>query len=244
MKCAVTFALRSAAVSLALAIGAAIVAGAQPALGQNSFGEATRPAVPPGQQRPVAAPAPAEPGGVQRQVPAGGFSPNAPAAAPSSGAAVSDRLAQFERQDLGVQPTAQLHSGAMHGPTPASIPGGQVITTQGLSELLRGGRVPALTLDVLGGPETIEGAVYAVAASQPGSFDDVIQQQLGQFLAQATGGNKEFPIVAYCLSRECWMSYNAALRAINLGYTNVLWYRGGIEAWKQAGMPVQSSGAR
>ena len=28
---------------------------------------------------------------------------------------------------------------------------------------------------------------------------------------------------------------------INLGYTNVLWYRGGIEAWKQAGMPVQSA---
>jgi 3-mercaptopyruvate sulfurtransferase SseA len=35
------------------------------------------------------------------------------------------------------------------------------------------------------------------------------------------------------------MSYNAALRAINLGYTNVLWYRGGIEAWQQAGLPVQ-----
>ena len=39
------------------------------------------------------------------------------------------------------------------------------------------------------------------------------------------------------------MSYNASLRAINLGYTNVLWYRGGIEAWKQAGLPVQSSGS-
>jgi hypothetical protein len=36
------------------------------------------------------------------------------------------------------------------------------------------------------------------------------------------------------------MSYNAALRAINAGYTNVLWYRGGIEAWKMAGLPTQA----
>lgn len=38
------------------------------------------------------------------------------------------------------------------------------------------------------------------------------------------------------------MSYNAALRAINLGYRNVLWYRGGIEAWQAAGQPLQPSG--
>jgi rhodanese-related sulfurtransferase len=35
------------------------------------------------------------------------------------------------------------------------------------------------------------------------------------------------------------MSYNAALRAINLGYRNVLWYRGGVEAWKAGGNQVQ-----
>ncbi len=44
------------------------------------------------------------------------------------------------------------------------------------------------------------------------------------------------------LSRECWVSYNAALRAINAGYTNVLWYRGGIEAWKAAGLPTLAPG--
>lgn len=44
----------------------------------------------------------------------------------------------------------------------------------------------------------------------------------------------------YCLSPERWMSYNVSLRAINLGYTNVLWYRGGIESWKKAGLPVSA----
>lgn len=155
------------------------------------------------------------------------------------GAANLDALMQLERQEYGVAPTQQLHAGQMHGPTPASIPGGQVITTKGLVELMRGGQVPVLVLDVLGGPEMIQGAQYAVPASQPGAFNDQAQQQFGQYLQQATGGNKQYPVVTYCLSTQCWMSYNAALRAINLGYTNVLWYRGGIEAWKQAGMPTQ-----
>jgi PQQ-dependent catabolism-associated CXXCW motif protein len=147
-----------------------------------------------------------------------------------------------ERQDFGVAPVSALHAGQMHGPTPASIPGGQLITTKGLVELLRGGQVPVLTLDILGGQEMIQGAVYAVPAAQSGTFNDQTQQQFGQFLQQATGGNKQHPIVMYCLSPECWMSYNASLRAINLGYTNVLWYRGGIESWKKAGLPVQTAG--
>ncbi len=149
----------------------------------------------------------------------------------------------MERQDFGVPPTSELHSGEMHGPTPASIPGGQLITTKGLVELIEGGQVPVLILDVLGGPEMIPGAQYAVPASQPGAFNDLTQQQFGQFLAQATGGNMQYPLVLYCLSPQCWMSYNASLRAINLGYTNVLWYRGGVEAWKEAGRPVVSAQA-
>ncbi len=171
---------------------------------------------------------------------AGGFGQPPGFGQPQSGGAANlDSLMQLERQDYGVAPTQQLHAGQMHGPTPASIPGGQVITTKGLVELMRGGQVPVLVLDVLGGPEMIQGAQYAVPASQPGAFNDQAQQQFGQYLQQATGGNKQYPVVTYCLSTQCWMSYNAALRAINLGYTNVLWYRGGIEAWKQAGMPTQ-----
>jgi PQQ-dependent catabolism-associated CXXCW motif protein len=209
---------------------------------QNTFGEATRQpppqqqpqsAVPPQTQQPPAAPA--------------GARPSASAVPPQQGnvsGGTLDALMAVERQDFGVAPVSALHAGQMHGPTPASIPGGQVITTKGLVELMRGGQVPVLTLDILGGQEMIQGAVYAVPAAQSGAFNDETQQQFGKFLQQATGGNKQYPIVMYCLSPECWMSYNASLRAINLGYTNVLWYRGGIESWKKAGLPVQSAGSR
>jgi rhodanese-related sulfurtransferase len=48
-------------------------------------------------------------------------------------------------------------------------------------------------------------------------------------------------MVFYCVDSECWLSYNAALRAIALGYTNVMWYRGGIASWRTAEGPMAQS---
>lgn len=158
---------------------------------------------------------------------------------PPAGTTDLDQLMAVERQDFGVAATSQLHTGAMHAPTPNTIPGGQVITTKGLVALLANQQVKTLVLDILGGPEMIPGAQAATPASQAGTFQDQTQQQFGQFLQQMTQGNMEMPIVLYCLSSHCWMSYNASLRAINMGYKNVLWYRGGIEAWKAGGQQVQ-----
>jgi PQQ-dependent catabolism-associated CXXCW motif protein len=149
-----------------------------------------------------------------------------------------------EGQDFGVAPTSQLKTGGMHGPTPTTIPGGMVITTGALVSLLGNQQVKPVLLDILGGPEILPGAIAASPAAQPGSFTDETQRGFGQFLQQQTQGNMETPIVLYCLSNQCWMSYNAALRAINMGYKNVLWYRGGIEAWKAAGQQVQPAPRR
>lgn len=154
-----------------------------------------------------------------------------------------DALTHAERQELGVPPTKSLHAGAMHGPTPASIPGGQVVTTRGLVSLAQGGQTPFVVIDALGQGETLPNAMPAAWMSQGGSFGDAIQQQTERALSQVTQGRKDVALVFYCLSRECWMSYNAALRAIRAGWTNVLWYRGGLEAWKAAGLPTQQAGS-
>lgn len=150
-------------------------------------------------------------------------------------------MTRIEREDLGVAPSRDLHRGAMHGPTPASIPGGQVITTQGLVALVQRRDVSYAVIDVLGQSEQLPNAISGGWLSQPGSFDDPVQTQATQWLAQLSQGRKDTPLVFYCLSRECWMSYNAALRAIRAGHTNVLWYRGGLEAWKAAGLPTQGA---
>ena len=45
-------------------------------------------------------------------------------------------------------------------------------------------------------------------------------------------------VVFFCESAQCWLSHNASLRALALGYRDVVWYRGGIEAWEAAGLPM------
>ncbi len=193
-----------------------------------------------GMQQPMPGPGGTGPGLPQQGGSQPGYGPGGgqPGFGGRPGASDIDQLARMEREDFGVRPTSRLHSGPMHGPTPSSIPGGQVITTKGVVALLRRRDVPVLVLDVLGGGERIPGAQSAMPAHRAGSFNDDTQRQFGQYLQQATRGNREHPLVLYCASPQCWMSYNAALRAIKLGYTNVLWYRGGLQFWKQAGQPV------
>lgn len=173
----------------------------------------------------------------QPSQPSGGM-PGMPGMPGVGGAPSLDELMAWERQDMGVPVTQGLHDGAFHGPTPNKIPGGQVITTKGLLPLLQQG-VPVLVFDVLGSGQTLPGAMPLAWAAQPGSFDDQVQQQLGQVLQQAARGRTDLPMVFYCQGPQCWMSYNAALRAIKLGYRNVLWYRGGTEAWQRAGQNLQ-----
>jgi PQQ-dependent catabolism-associated CXXCW motif protein len=64
----------------------------------------------------------------------------------------------------------------------------------------------------------------------PVAVDDFYRQRL----AAATNEHLARPLLIYC-HRSCWLSWNAAKRAISYGYRNVYWYRDGIEGWKAAG---------
>ena len=67
-------------------------------------------------------------------------------------------------------------------------------------------------------------------------------QALNEGVGQISGGDPGVPIVVHCSAPMCWLSYNAALRAIAAGYGNVCWYRGGLQAWAMAGLPLVPSG--
>jgi len=49
-----------------------------------------------------------------------------------------------------------------------------------------------------------------------------------------TGGNRDRALVFFCVA-DCWMSWNAAVRARELGYRQVYWYRDGTSGWQEAG---------
>lgn len=143
-----------------------------------------------------------------------------------------------EAVDHGVAPQAELRRGEYDAPTPLTVPGAQTVTTAALRRLLpRSGAERPVLVDVLGGNghPTLPGSAWLPGAGRGVSFDDPLQARLGQALAVLTRGDRARPVVFFCASPRCWLSYNAALRAVRLGYTNVLWYRGGIEAWGAGG---------
>ena len=47
---------------------------------------------------------------------------------------------------------------------------------------------------------------------------------------------KDAEIVVYCAGPECPMSVQAAEKLLELGFTNVNAYEGGLEEWKAAGL--------
>jgi PQQ-dependent catabolism-associated CXXCW motif protein len=59
-------------------------------------------------------------------------------------------------------------------------------------------------------------------------------------LERITGGDRAKVVVIYC-QRDCWMSWNAAKRAVSLGYAAVVWYPDGTDGWQEAGLPLSDA---
>lgn len=149
-----------------------------------------------------------------------------------------------EGRDWGVAPTHRLREPPYHGPTPLEIPGAQVLRTRELQAMLVRADAPLL-IDVLSDPGhlTLAGALWLSGAGRGTNFVDPVQALLDQLLARLTRGDKSRPMVFFCADAQCWLSYNAALRAAAAGYRHVYWYRGGVAAWLAAGLPTARTSA-
>jgi rhodanese-related sulfurtransferase len=141
-----------------------------------------------------------------------------------------------EGRDFGVPVQAIVHQGPPHAPTPLSLPGATTIATTDLYAKLMA-RQPVVLIYVNETGDAIQGSHWLYGAGRGTGFDDAIEERLRRKLEQLTQGNRNAAIVTYCFDSHCWLSYNAALRAAQLGYRNVYWYRGGREAWRTAGLP-------
>jgi PQQ-dependent catabolism-associated CXXCW motif protein len=148
-----------------------------------------------------------------------------------------------ENVDFGVKP--QVHLQVNVGtPTPTAFPRNmaETLSTYDLyAELLIAPDEDyPLLIDVLNGDHnyTIIGAYYIPYGGQSGTFDDDIQKKLAAELVKLTKGRLDQPLVFFCLGARCWESYNAVLRAYHAGYRKLYWYRGGINAWMEAGLEI------
>lgn len=137
-----------------------------------------------------------------------------------------------ELKDFGVSATTYPKMNHYGEPTPTSIPGGKVVSTDQLAQMLKSGAKPAVFV-AYAAKKTVPGGIVMDGAGE-GRLFGADQDKFAKALESQTAGDKAKPVVFYCHSSRCWLSYNASLHAIKLGYTNVYWYRGGRDAWKAA----------
>lgn len=64
-----------------------------------------------------------------------------------------------------------------------------------------------------------------------GVLSEVTEQYFLGHLQTISGADANHPLVFYCRA-DCWMSWNAARRAVANGYTRVYWFADGIEDWQ------------
>ncbi len=126
--------------------------------------------------------------------------------------------------------------------TPQKLDGVRVYGTQELAAALKSPSAPVL-IDVLAAAvESLPGALTlrngGLAFDAPAT--DAAFESRFAGLMKLLAPDPTRPVVFYCASRDLWMSVNAALRAKKLGYTQVGWYRGGIDSWKAANLPLAS----
>ncbi|MDP5307040.1 PQQ-dependent catabolism-associated CXXCW motif protein [Paracoccus spongiarum] len=132
-------------------------------------------------------------------------------------------------------------------PVPSTLAGAEVVDAAGAIALHAQG-VPFV--DVLPRktrpPELPEGTVWREPPHEtiPGALwlwntgyqklSEVEHARLVDGLEKASGGDLAAPLVIFCRA-DCWMSWNAARRAVEMGYQRISWFPGGIEQWQAAG---------
>jgi len=137
-------------------------------------------------------------------------------------------------------------------PTPATLKGARVVTTGEAEALWRGGG--AIFIDVMPRPPRPENLPAGTIWRDPqraniprsiwlpdtgyGALAAATEAYLRDNLARVTAGDRAKPLVFYCL-KDCWMSWNAAKRAMGMGYTNVAWYPDGTDGWTAADLPLK-----
>lgn len=137
-------------------------------------------------------------------------------------------------------------------PVPATLKGATVIDAERASDLWDA--KAAVFIDALPHAPKPEGLPHdAVWREQPrfdipgsvwlpdtgyGELSEATQRYFEKGLARATVNDKTKPLVFYCLA-DCWMSWNAAKRAITLGYAHIFWYPEGTDGWARAKRPLE-----
>jgi PQQ-dependent catabolism-associated CXXCW motif protein len=133
-------------------------------------------------------------------------------------------------------------------PVPKTLKGARVISAEEAERLWRGRS--AIFIDVFPRapkpanlpPETVwrdpvhmslEGAHWLPNVGY-GVLSPAFEEYFRTRLAALAGGDTGAALVFFC-QKDCWMSWNAAKRALEWGYKSVIWFSEGTDAWQETG---------
>jgi PQQ-dependent catabolism-associated CXXCW motif protein len=139
-------------------------------------------------------------------------------------------------------------------PTPAGLHGARTISTPEAAALWRSG--DAVFIDVVARPprpdnlpagtiwhekprRNIPGSIWLPNTGY-GELNPATDHYFEATLDRASQKSRSKLLVFYCL-KDCWMSWNAAKRALAANYKNVVWYPEGTDGWSSAGLPLEEA---
>lgn len=86
---------------------------------------------------------------------------------------------------------------------------------------------------------SIEGAHWLANVGY-GVLAPEVEDYFKSRLDTLTGSDRTRTVVFFCL-KDCWMSWNAAKRALSWGYTSVVWFPTGTDGWQALGNDLVSA---
>ena len=161
-------------------------------------------------------------------------------------------LAQADAvQKYDVDPSTGFRMERYRAPVPADISGGNTLDNAAAVLLHDSG--DAVFIDVYPpkglGPDPLDGhwIITETRDSIPGAIwlpevgrghlEDDAMDYFSRNLDRLSKKNKAASLVFFCTA-DCWQSWNAARRAVQLGYSNIQWYPLGSDGWQEIGQPL------
>ena len=137
-------------------------------------------------------------------------------------------------------------------PVPDYVPGGTVLDTAGVKDLIDSGRVALIDVLSISGAryDELDGSWsgYEPRYNIPGSiwlpnvgFGRPSPDMLKYFLdetSEATNGDWDYPILIYCVG-DCWMGWNAVQHLARAGFSQIFWAPRGTDGWVEAGYQLE-----
>ncbi len=140
-----------------------------------------------------------------------------------------------EHKDFGISTSTYHEQMGDFQPTPSLLQGGTVIDTLFLRQLVERGDQNSppkpQIIDVGSGASVIPGAVWTWAQ------DAWADQQAAVLAAARDAEQAGRGVVIMGDGPFGGRSYDAAIALVKAGFQNVMWYRGGEEAWAASGLP-------